>query len=184
MATVSLLGHVGRAAARAGVPIHLTTNDPFAAILADAALDAAYRRAAAMERRGRSRVTFDGEGRGVAAGQALARREWPAAAFGVGAMGEEATLLIHGLASGAGSATFGTAEATQAPAILLGSNAGAMIGPQLLQAAADLRADPAERTSVLAADRLLLVAIGVLVVGTALLLGGIMDVRGFLTGAA
>jgi hypothetical protein len=183
LAAVPILGHVARAAARAGVPLHVATNDPLAAIVADAALDAAYRRTAATERRARSHVSFVGEGRAVAAGGAMARRESPAAAVGVGAMGEEATLLMHGMASGASSVTFGSAEAAQAPAILLGGG-GAMIGPQVLQAAADLRADAAERTSVLAADRLLLMALGVLVVGTALLLGGLLDVRGFLTGAA
>lgn len=183
LAAIPILGHVARAAARAGVPVHVTTNDPLVAIVADAALDAAYRRAAATERRSRSVVVFGGEGRGAAAGQAMAGFVRPAAAFGIGAMGEEATLLVSGLASGAGSSTFGTAEAAQAPAILLGSG-GALIGPQPLQAAADLRADAAERTSVLAADRLLLIALGALVVGSALLLGGLLDVRGFLTGAA
>jgi hypothetical protein len=183
LAAIPILGYVARAAARAGVPVDVSTNDPLAAVVADAALDTAYRRSAAMERRGRSRVAFEGEGRATAAGQALARDDRPAAAFGIGAMGEEATLLVDGLARGAGSVSFGTAEAVQAPAILLGGG-GAMIGPHLLQAAADLRADPAERTSVLAADLLLLVAIGVLLVGTALLLTGMLDVRQFMTGAA
>jgi hypothetical protein len=183
LAAVPILAHVARAAARAGVPVRVATNDPLAAILADAALDAAYRRAAASERRSRSRVVFIGEGRGVAAGEAMARIERPAAAVGIGSLGEEATLLVNGLADGAGSTTFGSAEAAQSPALLLGGG-GALIGPQLLQAAADLRADAAERTSVLAADRLLLISIGVLVVGTLLLLGGLLDVRGFLIGAA
>jgi hypothetical protein len=183
LAAVPILAHVARAAARAGVPVRVATNDPLAAILANAALDAAYRRAAASERRSRSRVVFIGEGRGVAAGEAMARIERPAAAVGIGSLGEEATLLVNGLADGAGSTTFGSAEAAQSPALLLGGG-GALIGPQLLQAAADLRADAAERTSVLAGDRLLLISIGVLVVGTLLLLGGLLDVRGFLTGAA
>jgi hypothetical protein len=183
LAAVPILGYVARAAARAGVPVRVASNDPLAATLADATLDAAHRRTSTSERRARSRAAFDGEGRGVAAGQALVRRERPAAAFGVGGMGEEATLLLAGLAGGAGSATLGTAEAAQAPAVLLTSG-GTLIGPHALEAAADLRADPVERTSVLAADRLLGMAIAVLVIGTALLLGGVVDVRGFLTGAA
>jgi hypothetical protein len=183
LAAIPILGHVARAAARAGVPVRVASNDPLAATLADATLDAAHRRTATTERRGRSRAAFEGEGRGVAAGQALARDERPAAAVGVGGMGEEATLLLTGLAGGAGSVTFGTADAAQAPAILL-AGGGTLIGPHALEASADLRADALERTSVLAADRLLVIAIAVIVLGTALLLGGGVDVRGFLTGAA
>jgi hypothetical protein len=183
LAAIPILGHVARAASRAGVPVRVATNDPLAATLADATLDAAHRRTATSERRARSQAVFDGEGRSVAAGQALVRHDRPAAAFAAGGMGEEATLLLSGLASGAGSVSFGTADAAQAPAILLTAG-GTMIGPQTLEASADLRADAVERTSVLAADRLLLIAIAVIVLGTALLLGGLVDVRGFLSGAA
>ena len=183
LAAIPILGHVARTAARSGVPVRVTSNDPLAAAIGDATLDAAHRRTVTTERRSRSEAAFEGEGRGVAAGRALARGDRPAAAFGVGGMGEEATLLLAGLGGGAGSATFGTADGAQAPAIILAVG-GTLIGPQLFEASADLRADPVERTSVLAADRLLAIAIAVIVLGTALLLGGLVDVRGFLTGAA
>lgn len=183
LAAIPILGHIARAASRAGVPVRVATNDPLAATLADAALDAAHRRTATVERRARSEAAFEGEGRSVASGQALARHDRPAAAVAVGGMGEEATLLLSGLGSDAGSTSFGTADAAQAPAILLGAG-GAMIGPQPLQASADLRADAVERTSVLAADRVIIMAIAIIVLGTALLLGGLLDMRGFLTGAA
>jgi hypothetical protein len=183
LAALSILGHVARAAARAGVPVRVASNDPLISAIADAALDAVHRRTATSERRARSQAAFDGEGRGVAAGEALARHDRPAAAFAAGGMGEEATLLLSGLGGGAGSTSFGTADAAQAPAILLTAG-GTMIGPQLFEATADLRADPVERTSVLAADRLLIMAITIIVVGTVLALGGLLDVRGFLTGAA
>jgi hypothetical protein len=183
LAAIPILGHVARAAARAGVPIRLATNDPLAATIADAALDVAHHRTATSERRARSQVAFTGEGRGVAAGMALADDLRPESAFAVGGMGEESTLLLMGVAGSASSTSFGTAEAAQAPAVLLATG-GAMIGPQMLEAPADLRADAIDRTSVLAADRLLVLAVGIIVIGTALLLGGVLDVRGFLTGAA
>ena len=182
-AALDVLDHVGRTAARAGVPVRVTTNDPLTAVAVEVVLDGVHRRTATGERRHRSRAEYQGDGRGVAAGMALARRRAPAAAFGIGGMGEEAVLLASGLVDGAGLATIGTADAAQAPAALL-AGGGALIGPQLLEVAADLRADTVARTGVYAADRLLLLLIIVLVAGTALALGGIVDPRAFLVGPA
>jgi hypothetical protein len=182
LAALPILGHVARAAARAGVPLHVTTNDPLAAVAAAASLESAHLRTATTERVGRSRVRFDGEGRVVSAGVALADPARPAAAFADGSIGEEGMLLLGGLAAGSGSTSFGTAEGGQASTVLL-TGEGALIGPQLLAAPAELRAVGAERTGVVATDRLVAIAIGVILIATALALSGIVDLRPFLIGA-
>jgi hypothetical protein len=50
-----------------------------------------------------------------------------------------------------------------------------MVGPQLLQVAADLRADANERSTVLAANRLIGLAVVVIVAGSILALAGFID---------
>jgi hypothetical protein len=57
-----------------------------------------------------------------------------------------------------------------------------MLGAEPFQVAADLRADIAERTTVLAGNRLLWLAAAAIAVGSLLGLADVLDVRGFLLG--
>jgi len=176
LAGLPILMHVARAAARAGVPLEVSVNDPLAALAAEATLDEAHRRTATPERIGRSRVRFVGEGRPAAAGMAMAVRHRPEAAYIAGGLGEEGLLLVRGLGGAAGARSAGTADAVQAASVLLAAE-GALIGPELFGAPADLRAGAGERTGAIAANRLLVMGIAILVLGTALSLTGILDVR-------
>lgn len=174
LAALPLLGHVARAAARSGVPLRVLTNDPLGGVAAGATIDAAHASTATRERTGRSRVVFVGEGRGVPAGLAITARARPAAAFAYGSLREEAQLHLEGLGAGAGSLSAGTAEPSQPASVRL-SSASALIGPELYTAAADLRSDVTERTSVLAANRLIALAILALAIGAVLSLADIVD---------
>jgi hypothetical protein len=174
LAALPLLGHVARAAARSGVPLRVLVNDPLAGVSADAALDTAHRRTATIERLARSRIVVAGEGRPALSGLAMTARARPAAALALGS-------LLEGLRNGGGSLSAGTAEAAQAPTALLGGG-GVLVGPELFTAAADLRADPNERTMVIAANRLLVVALGALVVGSVLSLAGVIEPTDLLLG--
>ena len=158
LAALPLLGHVARAAARSGVPLRVLVNDPLAGVAADAALDTAHRRTATLERLARSRIVVPGEGRPALSGLAMTARARPAAALALGSLREEGTLAARGPEQrrwiaqrrhGGGSAG---AEHRFWPA------AAALVGPELFTAAADLRADPNERTMVMAANRLLWLA--------------------------
>jgi hypothetical protein len=114
-----------------------------------------------------------GEGRPALAGLVMTARARPAAAVALGSLREEAALELAGLRGGAGTLIAGTAEPVQAPTLAATAGA-ALLGPALMTAAADLRADLNERTMVLAGNRLLLAAVAVLVFGTILsLLGAI-----------
>jgi hypothetical protein len=166
LAALPLLGHVARAAARSGVPLRVLTNDPLTAVAAATTVESAHASTATRERSGRSRAVFVGEGRPTPAGLAMTTRARPAAAFAFGSLREEAQLHLEGL-GGAGSLTAGTAEPSQPMTVLLASPA-ALVGPELYQAPADLRADVIERTSVLAANRLIGLAIVALAAGGAL----------------
>ena len=181
LAALPLLGHVARAAARSGVPLRVLTNDPLAGVAAAAAVEAAHASTSTLERVGRSRIVMVGEGRLAAAGLVMTARARPASAFAVGSLREEATLHLDGLNGGAGSLTAATAEVGQAPAAML-ARGGALIGPELFQAPADLRADVNERTMVLAANRLIYAAVGILLAGSALALAGVIDPRELLLG--
>lgn len=181
LAALPLLGHVARAAARSGVPLRVLVNDALAGVAADAALDAAHRRTATLERIGRSRIVVAGEGRPALGGLAMTARARPAAAMALGSLREEGALLLEGLRNGGGSLSAGTAEAAQASTPLL-AGGGALIGPQLFAAAADLRADPNERTMVIAANRIIITAVVVLVAGSALALVGVIDPSDLLLG--
>jgi hypothetical protein len=173
LSALPLLGHVARAAARAGVPLRVLTNDALAGVAAAAALDSAHERTATLERLGRSRIVMVGEGRASAAGLVMTARARPAAAVATGSLREEAMLHLEGLRGGAGSLTAATAEAAQAPSAIL-AGGGALIGPELFQAASDLRADTNERTMVMAANRLIVVAVLAVAVGSALVLAGVI----------
>jgi hypothetical protein len=182
LAAMPILAHVARAAARSGVPLRVLTNDPIAALIATTTLDAAHASTATHERVGRSRVVMVGEGRPIVAGLPMTARARPAAAFALGSLREEALLHLEGLGGRAGSLTVATAEAGQAPSLLLAAS-HALIGPEPYQAAADLRADVDERTMVLAANRLIVLALLVLVIGSILALTGVADPGELLGGA-
>lgn len=174
LAALPLLGHVARAAARSGVRLRVLTNDPLAGAAARATLDAAHASTSTLERAGRSRIVMMGEGRTAPAGLVMTARARPAAAVVAGSVREEGTLHLEGLRATAGTLVAASAEVPQAPSLLLGMG-GALVGPEAYQAAADLRADAAERTMVLAANRLLLLAAAGIVLGTALVLAGMVE---------
>lgn len=181
LAALPLLGHVARAAARSGVPLRVLVNDALAGVVANTAVDAAHRRTATLERLARSRTVVAGEGRPALSGLALTARARPAAAMALGSVREEGALLLEGLRTGGGSLSAGTAEASQAPTPLL-AGGGALVGPQLFIAAADLRPDPNERTMVMAANRLLVAAVFVLAAASVLALAGIIEPADLLLG--
>ncbi|MDQ4034482.1 MAG: hypothetical protein M3153_01000 [Chloroflexota bacterium] len=181
LAALPLLGHVARAAARSGVPLRVLTNDALAGVVATATVDAAHAATATQERQGRSRVVMVGEGRPAIAGLALTTRARPAAAFAVGSLREEALLHLDGLRGGAGSLAAASAEAAQAPSLLIGGGV-ALIGPQPFQAGADLRSSIDERTMVTAANRLIGLVIVLIVIGSLLALAGAPEVIDFLAG--
>lgn len=174
LAALPILGHVVRAAARSGVAIRVLVNDPLVEVAARATLEGAHERTSTRERSGRSRVVLVGEGRPVMAGLVMTTRARPAAAIAAGSLREEAIAHLDGLRGTAGTLIAGTAEPAQAAAPLL-ADGGAMIGPALFAVAADLRADPNERATVLAANRLILVAVAVILVGSVLTLAGVID---------
>ena len=181
LAALPILDHVARAAARSGIPLRVLTNDPIAAVMAAATIDAAHASTATPERQGRSRIVMVGEGRSTIAALAMTTRATPAAAFAVGSLREEALLHLDGLHGGAGSMATASAEAAQAPSLLL-SGGGVLIGPEPFQAVADLRTEVEERTMIMAANRLIGLAIAVIVVGSILVLAGVFDLAGFLAG--
>jgi hypothetical protein len=183
LAAMPVLAHVARAAARSGVPLRVLTNDPLAAVVADATVEAGHASTDTLERIGRSRVIVVGEGRPTTAGLVMTAHARPASAFVVGSLREEATLHLEGLRSGAGALVAGTAEAAQTSTILL-AGGSSLIGPEPYQAAADLRADANERTMVLAANRLILIAVAAILIGSALALTGVLDPGSLVSGTA
>jgi hypothetical protein len=181
LAALPILGHVARAAARAGVPLRVTSNDVVAVHLAEGALDAAHRATETEERQERSTAEYLGEGRGVAAAIALAEAGAPAAAFVDGGLAEEALLLLNGAQEGAAWTSFGTAAPSQAGSVLLEGD-GALIGPELYQAPSDLRAGGLQRIAVLAANRIIVAAVVTIVLGSLLAVVGDVDLAGALAG--
>jgi hypothetical protein len=182
LAALPVLGHVARAAARSGVPLRVLTNDPLAAVLADATVEASHASTETLERSGRSRVVMVGEGRPTTGGLVMTATARPAAAFALGSVREEATLHLEGLRHGAGALVAGTAEPAQVPTVLL-AGGGALVGPEPYQAPADLRADVNERTMVLAANRLILIAATGIAIGVALSLTGVLEPVTLLSGS-
>lgn len=174
LAALPVLGHVARAAARSGVPVRVLSNDPLASIVAGATIEAGHASTETLERSSRSRIVLVGEGRPAPAGLVVTARARPAAAFTVGSLREEATLHLEGLRAGSGSLAAGTAEPAQVASVLLATGS-ALVGPEPYQAPADLRADLNERTMVVAANRLIILAVVAIVIGSALALAGIVD---------
>lgn len=180
LAALPALSHVARAAARSGVPLRVLTADPLTMVVAGATVELGHETTETLERRGRSRIVYVGEGRPAAAGLVMTTRAHPAAAFAIGSFREEAVLSLEGLRGGAGTLTAGTAEPAQVSSVLMAG--GALVGPAVYQAAADLRADPTERTMVMAANRLILLAVAAVVAGTALAAAGVIDPGAILAG--
>ena len=183
LAALPILAHVARAAARAGVPLRVLTNDALAALLAEATVEAGHATTATEERASRSRVVVVGEGRATGAGLAMTARARPAAAVAIGSLREEAVLHLDGLRGSAGALVAGTSEAAQVGSVLL-AGGGALIGPEPFVAAADLRADVRERTMVMAANRLIAIAVAAVVLGSIASIAGIVDARDLLTTVA
>lgn len=181
MAAIPVLGHVARAAARAGVPLRVTANDPVAIHLAEGALDAAHRATETEERQERSTTEYVGEGRAVAGAISLAEAGAPAAAFVGGGLAEEALLLLDGAQEGAAWTSFGTAAPSQAGSVLLEGD-GSLIGPELYQAPSDLRAAGLERIAVLAANRIIVAALVTIALGSLLAVAGGVDLAPVLAG--
>lgn len=181
LAAMPVLSHVGRAAARSGVPLRVLTNDPMAAVVAHATVDVAHASTETLERSGRSRVVVVGDGRPAVAGLVMTAQARPAAAFAIGSLREEATMHLEGLRGGAGALTAATSEPSQASSALLAAS-GALVGPEPYQVAADLRADVNDRTTVMAANRLVLIAVAAIVIGSVLALTGVVDPASVLLG--
>jgi hypothetical protein len=181
LAALPILGHVARAAARAGVPLRVTANDPVAVHLAEAVLEDAHRRTDTEERQQRSDAEYLGDGRATAAAIALAEAGAPAAAFVDGGLSEESLLLLQGAGDGAAWTSFGTATPTQAGSILLNGE-GTLVGPELYQAPSDLRSVGHGRIGVLAANRLIAAALVTIVLGSLLAVGGGVELAGPLAG--
>jgi hypothetical protein len=181
LAALPLLGHVAEAAARAGVSLRVTTNDPVTALFAEATLAGAHRRTATPERASASAVEYLGEGRAVAAGAALARAAPHGLAVVAGGLGEESLLMLDGLLADAEWSMAGTASASQAAGPLLNGD-GSLIGPELFQAGAEIAASGHARTAVRAANRLIWTAVAVLLVGSIAAWAGGPQVASFLAG--
>jgi hypothetical protein len=181
LAAMPILGSVARAAARSGVPLRVTANDPVAAAMADAILADAHRRTETPERRERSTAAYLGEGRATAAAAALAGNNSQAASFVAGDLGEEGLVLLHGSSRDAAWTSFGTAAPSQASSVLLRGE-GTMIGPELFQATSD-HGSRAERSGALASNRLVMAALAVIVLGSALAWAAGVDVTAALVGS-
>jgi hypothetical protein len=180
LAALPILSLVARSAARSGVPLRVTANDPVAALMADAVLDDAHRRTDTLERRDRSTADYVGEGRATTAGAAAAAAGAPAALFVAGSLREEGLVLLEGGRRGAASTSFGTADASQATSVLL-TGEGTMVGPELFQATSDLRGR-SDRTGVLATNRIVLATIVVAIAGSLAAWLANVDVAGALVG--
>ena len=179
LAALPLLGHVVRAAARSGVPLDVTTNDPIAAVLADGVVADAHRRTETLERTTRSDVRFVGEGRVTAAGRAAAGTAEGGTSFMLGDIALEGPILLHAVAARTTSAMLGTTEAALTGQVLLEGD-GRLIGPELYLAATDLEGGTVERAAALAHNRLLILAAAALVIGAVLDASGIVDLAGVL----
>ena len=181
IAALPVLGHVADAAARAGVPLRVTTNDAVAGILAQSTLAGAHQRTATPERASAAAVEYVGEGRPSAAAFALATAQSHGVAVVAGGLAEDALLVLDGVLGDAEWSLAATASASQAAGPLLDGDA-TLIGPELFQAAGELGARGHARTAVLAANRLIWGAIGLLLLGSLITWASGPGVAAFLTG--
>lgn len=180
LAALAVLSHVAGAAARSGVPIRVTANDPLATHLSEIALADAHLRTATEERSERSRAEYLGEGRPLAAAVALAEAGSPAASFVAGGLAEEAVAMLVGASEGSAWTSFGTASASQASSVLL-TGEGTLVGPELFEATSDLRPG-AERTGVMGVNRLLLASVVIILAGSGAALVAGVDLASTLAG--
>jgi len=181
LVALPLLGHVARAAARAGVPLHVASNDPVATFLAQRTLDESHSSTATRERSGSSTVTYIGEGRPVAAATALADAGRHGLVLVAGGLAEEGLMLLSGLS---GSAAW-SVGATASPAELAGPlllDDGAVVGPELFQALAEVAPMAHSRTAVIAANRLIVGVIAAMLLGSLAMLAGAPDLAPFVVG--
>jgi hypothetical protein len=181
LAALPLLGHVADAAARAGVPLRVTTNDPVAVLLAQATLAGAHQRTATPERASSTAVEYVGEGRSASAAYALASAQPHGVAVVAGALGEDGLLVLDGVLGDAEWSLAATASSSQLAGPLLDGD-GSLIGPAFLQAAGEIGPNGHARTVVLAANRLIWGAIGLLLVGSVITWAGGPQVAAFLMG--
>jgi hypothetical protein len=161
--------------------LRVTTNDPVAAVLAQATLAGAHRRTATPERASAAAIEYVGEGRAAAAAFALATARPHGVAMVAGGLAEDAMLVLDGVLGDAEWSVGATASASQAAGPLLDGD-GSLIGPELFQAAAEISARGHARTAVLAANRLIWGAIGLLLAGSLITWAGGTEVAAFLTG--
>lgn len=181
LAALPILGHLARAAARAGVPLRVTANDPVTALLADASLAEAHRRTSTPERAATSTVEYVGEGRTVAAGVALTEARPHGVGMLAGGVGEEGMLLMDGLLGTAAWTLAGTASSAQLASPLLLAE-GTLLGPELFQAAGEIAGSGHARTAVRAANRMLWTVVAVLLLGSVVGLVGGPEFAQFLVG--
>jgi hypothetical protein len=181
VAAMPLLAHLARNAARAGVGLRVTVNDPIAAFLAEATLADAHERTATLERAAGSQVEYLGEGRPLSAAHALADAGGHGVAMVAGGLAEDSLLLLGGLAASARWSLGATASASEAASPVLDAE-GALIGPELFQAAGNISSAGHTRTAVWAANRMIVGVIAVLVLGSLAILAGSPDLAGFLVG--
>jgi hypothetical protein len=174
LAALPLLAHVARAAARSGVPLEVSTNDPISAVMADGVIEGAHRSTETLERIARSRVEYLGEGRVTPAGRAIADTSRGDTVFVLGDVALEGPMLLHGMAAASTSATLGTPAAMISGQVLLDGD-GRLIGPELFLAASDLESGTVERAAAFAHNRLLLLAALVVLVGGVLHATGLID---------
>ena len=181
LAAMPLLAHLARSAARAGVGLRVIVNDPLAAFMADGALGDAHERTETLERAGGSRVEYLGEGRPLAGAAAMSDAGGHGVAMVAGGVAEDSLLLLGGLAATARWSLGATATATEAAGALLDAE-GALIGPELFQAAGNISSAGHARTAVWAANRMIAGVIALLVLGSLAILAGSPDLAGFLVG--
>jgi hypothetical protein len=182
LAALPLLGHVADAAARAGVPLRVTTNDPVGGMLAQATLAGSHQRTATPERASSAAVEYVGEGRAAAAAFAIATAQPHGVAVVAGGLGEEGLLVLDGVLGDAEWSLAATASVSQAAGPLLDGD-GTLIGPELFQAAGEIGGAGHARTAVVAANRLIWGAVGLLLVGSLITWAGGPGVAAFLTGS-
>src|SRR5204863_2310803 len=112
--------------------------------LAAALVAAAHARTETAERAARAHVTYVGEGRATEAARALAGGgragrvttgpgSTHATSHVMGSVAEEGFLLMLGSSAGRASTTFGSADVSQAPSVLL-LGEGTLLGPELFEA--------------------------------------------------
>jgi hypothetical protein len=181
LAAVAILDRVARAAARAAVPLRVTVNDPILAFLVRGTLARAHRQTETVERSARSTVDFVGDGRPIAAAAALTDARAHGLSITAGGLGEEGLLLVGGMASSSGWSVGGSASPSQLAAPLLETH-GTLVGPELFQAVAEAGGAGRARTSVIAANRLILLAVAVMLLGSAAVALGAHDFAAFLVG--